>query len=168
MALTSAQIQQYYATEGKKANPLSPTAWLAQQTASTAPSSPTNASSGAVTPKTVQTPAQQVSDLTNKVNVAQQALGIKNQIDNLTAQKNALAQNRVSDTNDLPVAVKSQLGIDLVTSPSSTGNDALDKIQEGLQKTATDLINNGYTVPKTLEITPSLISQFLDQGEFIT
>jgi len=107
----------------------------------------------------------QVPDLTNKVNVAQQALGIKNQIDNLTAQKNALAQYGVSDTNDLPVAVKSQLGIDLVTSPSSTGNDTLDKFQEGTQKLANDLINNGYTVPKTLEITPSLISQFLDYAK---
>jgi len=53
-------------------------------------STPTNASQTA-----------QVADLTNKVNVAQQAVGVKNQITNLQAQQAALSQYGLSDTNQL-------------------------------------------------------------------
>ena len=119
------------------------------------------------TPKTTTTTSQsqQVSDLTNKVNVAQQALGIKNQIDSLTAQKNALTQYGVTDTADLPPAVKTSLGISPVVDLPTTGNANLDSIQKGLQGTANNLISTGYTIPKGLEITPALLSQFLDYAK---
>ncbi len=68
--LTQAQIQQYYATEGKKANPLSPTAWLAAQTAPAASTTPivsnptlpqTNLDAISAQIKTIQDQANQIA-----------------------------------------------------------------------------------------------------------
>lgn len=58
MALTQAQIKQYYAEEGNKPNPLSPTAWLASKTA--APATPAVATTPVVTQ--TQTPVKTTSN----------------------------------------------------------------------------------------------------------
>lgn len=43
-----------------------------------------------------------------------------------------------------------------------TGNSDLDSVLEGITKLGTSLVTSGYTIPPNLEITPDLISKFLD------
>lgn len=43
----------------------------------------------------------------------------------------------------------------------STGNSNLDQIQKSITDLANGLITSGYTIPATLQITPALVSQFL-------
>lgn len=44
----------------------------------------------------------------------------------------------------------------------STGNSQLDSILQGVAGVANNLISTGYTIPQDLQITPSLVSDFLN------
>lgn len=43
-----------------------------------------------------------------------------------------------------------------------TGDSSLDKVLEGITKLGGSIIDSGYTIPPTLQITPDVVSKFLD------
>lgn len=49
-----------------------------------------------------------------------------------------------------------------ITAPASTGNAALDAVMNSLVGVANSIVSKGYTIPDTLQITPALISTFLN------
>lgn len=49
--------------------------------------------------------------------------------------------------------------------PQTTGSKYLDDMLAQLQKTLSDILASGKTIPQNIEITPALAQQFLDQAE---
>lgn len=103
MALTQAQIQEYYATEGKKANPLSPTAWLAQKQGTST--------------KTTSTIPQSTLD-----NVSKQVALITQQVQNIAAQVPSASSLLF---NAYGYNVYSNASVSLITAPDGSGRQAV-------------------------------------------
>lgn len=133
--LTPSQITQYFAQQGKAANPLSPLAWLAQQMGTSAPtqpipSSPTNstvAQLGALhnqsaapasntPPKTQNTSDQYLQAYLDSLRPSSQENQYQSQLDALTSQ-----QAGVTASRDLGVQ---QVGEQPIATPFITGQQS--------------------------------------------
>jgi hypothetical protein len=140
--LTDAQITQYYATEGNKANPLSPTAWLAQQNSNDY--------------STVSTVAQ----ANEKINAGQPA-------DIAAADAAAGPQNKQSYT-DLENSLAQILGS---TAPTSSATTTLEQLKAAVTPTTpkpTEDLVGTYTQYRTQYGIDGLESQLNDLNTQLT
>lgn len=74
----------------------------------------------------------------------------------------AAVQNAISTTPAASGGTTGTTGGASGITVGSTGDPGLDNILNSIKGVADGLVKNGYTIPSTLQITPALVSQFLE------
>lgn len=79
------------------------------------------------------------------------------------ANGGAVSSSAVSGAKSGSASILNQTPlVDPALTVTPTGDPALDAILKQIADVGNNVINSGYTIPKTLQITPGLVSQFLD------